>query len=670
MPLCVPNVDRTLVIIPVHNEAETIANVVQSLQSYGLQQIRVVDNGSTDQSAAAAKTAGAEVVFEPKLGYGQACWHGLQDIPPCVEWILFCDGDGSDDLSALPEFFAVCSNYDLILGNRRATAKSRSALTPVQNFGNGFAACLIQFGWGHRYQDLGPLRLIRRSALEQIQMQDRGFGWTVEMQARAVELHLRICELTVNYRPRQGGKSKISGTLSGSIKAGAVILQVIAQLYWRRWQRSPSAALLCSAFLVLMGCVWLAPHGDFRQVSVFPGFWAGVGLISVGFVISWKIRVIDAVWFWGVAILSRLILLFMYPGDDIWRYLWEGYIQTLGYSPYQFAPNALELIPYRTEWWGLINHPDVSAIYPPLTQLGFRLLAFISPSVLLFKLAFVCADLLTCWLLSRRFGYSSTLLYAWNPLILYSFAGSGHYDSWFILPLIAAWLSFDSLQSGGGVRGVVRGKSALLLGVSIALKWMSLPILGFILWQPFRQVRIKQISILLLLGCLPFMISALFFCHSGSCTLIPTESVFVSHGRSAEFVPYLVRLIWQPSLQENWIYTLPLGFAVLLLIWRSQRFLQFAEAYLSVLLLLSPIIHAWYFTWIIPFAVASRNFGVRLLSISAFIYFALPYRQAAGNLDWLLTPWERALLWLPFLLGWGWSAINWSAMKIKRESML
>ncbi|NJO78943.1 MAG: glycosyltransferase family 2 protein [Cyanobacteria bacterium RM1_2_2] len=670
MSLCVPDVDRILAIIPVHNEAETIAGVVQSLRLHGLRQIRVVDNGSTDQSAAAAKTAGAEVVSEPKLGYGQACWRGLQNLPSCVEWILFCDGDGSDDLTALPQFFAACSTSDLILGNRRATAKSRSALTPVQNFGNGFAASLIQAGWGYRYHDLGPLRLIRRSALERIQMQDRGFGWTVEMQARAVELNLRICELSVNYLPRQGGTSKISGTLSGSIRAGVVILQVIGQLYWRRWRGGKPAVLLCSALLLLLGCIWLTPHGDFRQVAVFSGFWIGVSLICGGFALSWMIRSIDAIWFWGVSILSRLILLPMYPGDDIWRYLWEGYIQTLGFSPYQFAPNAPELIPYRTEWWSLINHLDVSAIYPPLTQLGFRLLAFISPTVLLFKLAFVCADLLTCWLLSRKFGHQATLLYAWNPLILYSFAGGGHYDSWFILPLVAAWLSFDSIRLGSSFNGAVRLKSGLLLGISIALKWMSLPILGFILWQAIRHVRIKQVVIIGLLGCLPFGISALFFCHSGLCTLIPTESVFVSYGRSADFIPYLVSLVWQPSLQANWIYGIPLGFAVLFLLWRSKNFLQFSESYLFILLLLSPIIHAWYFTWIIPFAVASRNLGTCLLSISAFIYFVLPYRLAAGNSDWLLSPWERGVLWLPLLLGWAWSATNWSAMKIKRESML
>lgn len=228
------SLDNILVIIPVLNEEATIARVVKSLQSYGLKNIRVVDNGSTDRSVTKAIAAGAQVVIEPIPGYGSACWRGLQQLPPDIDWILFCDADGSDDLTQLPQFFARREKFDMIMGNRRATDAGRAAMTPVQNFGNWLATFLIGWGWGHLYHDLGPLRLISRSALEKIQMEDRGFGWTVEMQTRAVELRLQTCELPVDYRYRQGGKSKISGTLSGSIKAGIVILSTIGKLYLRR----------------------------------------------------------------------------------------------------------------------------------------------------------------------------------------------------------------------------------------------------------------------------------------------------------------------------------------------------------------------------------------------------------------------------------------------------
>jgi glycosyltransferase involved in cell wall biosynthesis len=228
------NLDSILTIVPVLNEEATIGRVVQTLQSVGLRQIRVVDNGSCDRSAEVAVKAGAEVLHEPVSGYGRACWCGLQQIPSHIQWSLFCDGDGSDDVNALHQFFALRDRFDLILGNRTATAAGRTAMTPVQRFGNRLATTLIWLGWGYRYQDLGPLRLIRRSALEQIQMQDRGFGWTVEMQVRAIECGLRICELPVNYQCRQGGTSKISGTIRGSIQAGAVILSTLGSLYGRR----------------------------------------------------------------------------------------------------------------------------------------------------------------------------------------------------------------------------------------------------------------------------------------------------------------------------------------------------------------------------------------------------------------------------------------------------
>lgn len=227
-------INDTLAIIPVRNEETTIGTVIHSLQELGINCIRVIDNGSSDGSATRARKEGAAVLWEPVAGYGRACWRGLQQLPPEIEWILFCDGDGSDDIRHIPEFLARRQDFDFILGDRTAKADGRQFLTPVQYFGNRLATCLIKLGWGYRYRDLGPLRLIRRSSLEQMQMEDRAFGWTLEMQVKAVQNQLRICELPVNYRPRQGGKSKISGNISGSIKAGVVILITLGKLYWMK----------------------------------------------------------------------------------------------------------------------------------------------------------------------------------------------------------------------------------------------------------------------------------------------------------------------------------------------------------------------------------------------------------------------------------------------------
>ena len=634
--------DNILVIIPVRNEAATIGIIISNLQSYGLKHIRVIDNGSSDRSAIIAIEYGAEVVTESIPGYGQACWRGLQNIPPEIEWILFCDGDGSDDLSSLPQFFQLRANYDLILGDRTATPQGKAVMTPVQHFGNSLAGWLIKLGWGYGYRDLGPMRLIKRKALAQIRMGDRGMGWTVEMQVRAIECNLNICEIPVGYYPRQGGKSKISGTILGSIKAGTIILATLGKLYLKKLELS----YLSGIFLVL-GAISLIPFGDFRHPEVFPYFWFGMGIMNLGFILSWGLKTVNSCWFWLIAISARLLLLPMYPGDDIWRYLWEGLIQLQGFSPYDFAPNATELISYRTEWWSQMNHQSVSAIYPPITQLGFRFLAAITPHVLLFKSAFVAADLLTCWLLTRKFSYQQTLIYAWNPLVIYSFAGGGHYDSWFILPLVSAWLLFDYHQKSLATYF----KTSLLLGISIAVKWISLPFLGFLAWQAWQKINLKIALLIIICGILPFIITALPFCNLDSCHLIPTSSHFVSQGRSAEFLPHILSKVWQKSLESNNYFAIFLGFISLLLIFKSYNLQQFSLVFFFILLILSPIIHGWYFTWIIPFAVPKQNLSIKLLTLSSLVYFVLLYRQALGYRNWDLIELETMILWLPFIFG-------------------
>jgi glycosyltransferase involved in cell wall biosynthesis len=207
---------------------------VGALLFAGIREVRVIDNGSSDRTGVVAKSAGAEVLIEPVAGYGRACWRGLRDLPPWAEWILFCDADGSDDLAELPAFFNAAREADFVLGARQAPADGRNTLTPPQRFGNALSTTLIRVGWGFRYRDLGPFRLIRRRALEDIHMRDRSWGWTLEMQVRAIENRLRIVELPVAALPRREGKSKISGSISGSVRAGAVILSMLARLYLRR----------------------------------------------------------------------------------------------------------------------------------------------------------------------------------------------------------------------------------------------------------------------------------------------------------------------------------------------------------------------------------------------------------------------------------------------------
>ncbi len=238
---------RTVVLVPALNEAASISQTVRQWRDLGAARIRVVDNGSTDNTTTVAADNGAEVLREPRRGYGAAAWRGLQDWPSGCEWVLFSSADGSDrlsreDIAAWQE--AVDGGADLVIGDRTALPASLRQLKLSQRLGNWLCVVIIARGWGRRFRDMGSLRLVRREAFDRMQLQDRGFGWNVEMQVRALELGLKIVELPVNYYPRIAGESKISGSLLGTFRAGRGILRMLAQLY--RLKRAHQRAAIMS----------------------------------------------------------------------------------------------------------------------------------------------------------------------------------------------------------------------------------------------------------------------------------------------------------------------------------------------------------------------------------------------------------------------------------------
>lgn len=215
------------IIIPALNEAGSIAHVIRRIPSNLASQIIVVDNGSTDDTAAVAAQTGVQVVPEPRRGYGQACLTGLAQLRDEIDTIAILDADGSDDPQLLLQLMEV--DADLVV-SARTLGLAKQNLSPQQRFGNWFACFLIQWLWGYRFRDLGPLRVIRRDALERLEMRDPTWGWNVEMQIKAIERGLRIREVDIPYGHRIAGKSKISGTIAGTIRAGWKILITIGKL--------------------------------------------------------------------------------------------------------------------------------------------------------------------------------------------------------------------------------------------------------------------------------------------------------------------------------------------------------------------------------------------------------------------------------------------------------
>lgn len=217
---------KSVIIIPALNEEAAIAGVVEGVR-YQVDRVIVVDNGSTDRTADFARAAGADVVTASPHGYGRACLTGVTAAGD-ADLLIFMDGDGADDPRDLPYLIApiLSGAADFVIGSRARGASQIGALTLPQRWGNALAAGLMKLFWGGSFSDLGPFRAIERSAYQRLNMQAPTFGWTVEMQVRALKQGLRCHEIPVSYR-RRIGTSKISGTIKGVILAGAYILGTI-----------------------------------------------------------------------------------------------------------------------------------------------------------------------------------------------------------------------------------------------------------------------------------------------------------------------------------------------------------------------------------------------------------------------------------------------------------
>jgi glycosyltransferase involved in cell wall biosynthesis len=235
---------RIVVIIPALNEAAAIGQVIEEIPRDLAARVIVCDNGSTDDTAAVARAAGATVVYEAERGYGAACLRAISSLPGDTDIVVFLDADHSDFPEDMPALLAplLDGSADLVIGSRTKGKAENGALLPHQRFGNRLATTLIYLFWGVRYSDLGPFRAIRRDALAALDMRDRNFGWTIEMQIKAIQNGLKTVEVPARYRVRIG-ESKISGTITGSVKAGAKILGCIFRfaIHERRARRTRAA---------------------------------------------------------------------------------------------------------------------------------------------------------------------------------------------------------------------------------------------------------------------------------------------------------------------------------------------------------------------------------------------------------------------------------------------
>jgi len=342
----------------------------------------------------------------------------------------------------------------------------------------------------------------------------------------------------------------------------------------------------------------------------------------------------------------------MVPGDDVWRYVWEGEIQVAGFSPYLLAPNAPELEALRTSTWPLINHPEATAIYPPIAQLLLRGVAAIGGGVLGLKLVFLIADLLVAGLLARRFGYGAAVFYAWNPLILYGGVGGAHYEPLLVLAMVLGWFAWDRTSSTQCNHNGYT--SAAWMGVAAGVKWVSAPLLAWGIWDKLKRGEWRSAVGMGALGALPVLLALGWFWWDFGAIGALAPKTFVQEARTSELFPWILAQVWPESAYRNGLLLWFFAPVAALIFFRAKTMVGFAEAFLVALLIFAPSVHFWYFAWLIPWAVSSRNLGIRAVSVSGFVYFWLWESQAQGY-GWVQSPLEKLLLWGPLLLGYWWS---------------
>ncbi len=361
---------------------------------------------------------------------------------------------------------------------------------------------------------------------------------------------------------------------------------------------------------------------------------------------------IQAFIFWSVALLLRLLALPLAPSDDLSRYQWEGKIQRAGFNPYLHAPDAPELESMRADFpdWTKINHRDFRAIYPPGAEILFAGMSWISDRPLFYKLIFAGADVATIGVLLLLLGgpqrYTNAAWYAWNPLVAYSFAGAAHFDSLMILPMTAGILFLVKCADDVGPRQkwALASATAAALGLAISIKLIPLLLLLICVIALGLRAVVLLVSL-----ALPVLLGLLYG--------YPKTPILDSLGKFA----YVTRLndlfwwliedtVWANPHQKNYHYNVIIIVSVvvvsLLFVRNWKRGMLWV---IGTALILSPVLHPWYCTWILPLATWRRAYAWHMLSVTLFAYY-LFWNVRLFALPWHTEPWLRGIIIVPPLL--------------------
>lgn len=380
----------------------------------------------------------------------------------------------------------------------------------------------------------------------------------------------------------------------------------------------------------------VAPNVRAFQVAYVVGF-IGYGVL-IGVLARSRERTKIGRWRWWFAgcVALRLLLATTEPTDDAFRYVWEGRVQRAGYNPYRHAPDDPVLAPLRDDSWCQINHPHVPAIYPPLAQMEFVAAASVYPSTYTVKGFHVAWDVCVVAVLAaclRRKGKRPhwAAVYALCPLVLSAFAVEGHLDSLMLLLVVAtAWaVMAGRLKSAG-----------LLLGLAIAAKTVPVVLLPWLAWRHRRSAVIAVATVALCYG--PYLISG----RAGLANLWQ----FAEGGVLLSLLALAPASAVDTAIARYALATV-LALTSLVLAWRRRDFIQYAAEMTAVLVLLLPIVHYWYLTWILLFQPFQPRIRWLVAALLMVVYFEAA-RSAIVCGEWTMPRWAPVAIWAPFCCAW------------------
>jgi hypothetical protein len=545
---------------------------------------------------------------------------------------------------------------DMVIGSRSLGRREAGAHPWHAVLGTRACVAFMNLTSGSQATDLGPFRAITADALRRLEMGDPNFGWTVEMQIKAARAGLRVVEVPVDYRPRIG-RSKVSGTVSGSLKAGGKILGLIAWFALRPWPTPPPEApwrrrlrlaVLSTSGVVITLCVAEWARGDIPPLRVG----THLGLYGAAFV-AYLAALAASPGLSRRGLLVALALALVWRGalvaappfnDDIYRYVWEGRIQNAGGNPYAWGdrPTAERWIPLRDEVWEGLNHRHMPAVYPPLFQLAARGVTAIHDSVVAMKLFLVLCELLTLGLLAwalrrRRRPAERLLILAWSPLALVEIAGAGHNDIFGALWLAAALLALELDRPLLSALAVGAGFMSKLLPGLVGAAWLRR-------YRPWHVLAALGLTGLLVW---PYLDAGRSLFHS--------LSRFARFWRFNEtlFAP-LAEILGshEAAVRGGAVITLVVA---LVLAWRRTEPVAAAMAVIAISFLLSPNVLPWYAVWFLPLLVLRDEPALLLFTGTVGLaYLAYPEYQSGDR--WSIGWGMRALEYVPcvvvFTLTW------------------